>query len=121
MSLWTNTNGESRELLKFIYFKDSGKYYTESEGLFPVEYFGGCIYPKQKGKKLLEMQKLPGIVGGTWDGPFVVIAEYAELVLPEKMLEAMRDRDTLLRCRRGEQNCHICPDANCTDNRKQAK
>jgi len=41
----------------------------------------------------------------------------ALLDLAADEIERLRsDVETLLRCRRGEQRCHICPDVECNDN-----
>lgn len=71
-------------LLKFVYMKESGKYYTGGELKISVddERFKGCIYPKDFGIRCRELKLLPGISGGTWPGPFTVEHNYTELVMP---------------------------------------
>lgn len=75
--------------VRCTYFKESGKYYCDSteEGEwteFPDGMFVSCIYPSQIGRRLRELEKLPGLVNGTWNGPFTITVEgkYTELVLP---------------------------------------
>jgi len=73
--------------IKCTYFKASGKYYADGEGVFDPALFEGCIYPKEIGVRLRELGKLPGLNSGTWlDGYFVVEPEdsYPELVKPDE-------------------------------------
>jgi hypothetical protein len=58
--------------IKCTYFKEGGKYYTEGEDEFPSDLFEHHFNPRQYGRRLLELKRLPGIAGGTWDGPFVI-------------------------------------------------
>lgn len=75
--------------VRCIYFKDSGKYYSEGKSTFPADMFGGCVYPKDYGERLRKDDKLPGLEDGEWDGPFIVSIrspgeerDYPELALP---------------------------------------
>lgn len=75
--------------VRCVYFKDSGKFYLYEKATFPVEYFEGCIYPRQCGERLRTDKKLPGLSSGEWDGPFTIEVHnaklgisYPELVLP---------------------------------------
>ena len=71
--------------ISFIYFKDTGKYYTDGKQTFlKTDFPIGCVYPSQYGRHLRSERKLPGLESGHWDGPFMVDAGYPELVLPEK-------------------------------------
>ena len=78
--------------IKFEYFKPSGKWYASGEADFDPNVFHKCIYPKEFGRRALELKILPGLIGGTWTGPFTVCpmrhndgSDYTELVLPQKM------------------------------------
>lgn len=70
--------------IRCIYFKSSGKYYTNGEESYPRETFKGCFYPSDLGKRLRELHKLPGIQNGYWSDYFILEPEgmYPELVLP---------------------------------------
>lgn len=70
-----------------VYFKPSGKWYTDGTDEFPKSLFEGCIYPRDYGRRLNELKLLPGLQSGTWnDGPFTVDVQdkYVELVIPRK-------------------------------------
>lgn len=68
--------------IKCTYFKPSGKWYADGVDEFDSELFVGCIYPKEYGVRLLQLQRLPGLSSGTWHGPFTVDVQdkYEELV-----------------------------------------
>lgn len=67
-----------------IYFKESGKYYSDGTGQFEPGLFIGCIYPKNYGDTLRGLRKLPGLQSGFWPYHFTVMVEgaYTELCLP---------------------------------------
>ena len=69
--------------IECYYYKKSGKYYTHAKERFPVDIFKGCVYPRDYGKRLLEMKALPGLESGTWEHSFTVHVEdkYPELVV----------------------------------------
>jgi hypothetical protein len=70
-------------LVECVYFKDTGKRYTDAQGEFPESWFEGCIYPRDYGRRLRELGKLPGLISGRWEGPFTieVYDKYTELVI----------------------------------------
>lgn len=74
-------------VVKCVYFKDNGKHYANGQKQYPADLFKGCIYPREYGEMLNSLEKLPGIEGGKWGGPFTVCilepACYDELVLGE--------------------------------------
>lgn len=82
-----NKKGNNKMIAEFVYFKESGKYY--SKGILRVkdeygnldERFLDCIYPKDFGLRALELKILPDLASGVWNGPFLVIAPYPELVM----------------------------------------
>jgi hypothetical protein len=63
---------EEHVRIRCTYFKYSGKYYCSGEGVFHVSDFKDCIYPKEYGQKLNNLEKLPGLHSGTWDAYFTV-------------------------------------------------
>jgi len=69
--------------IKCVYYKDSGKFYTEGEADFDESIFQGCLYPKEVGIRLNELKLLPGLQSGTWDQPFTCypLDLYPELII----------------------------------------
>jgi hypothetical protein len=66
------------------YYAKTGKWKYTGAAYFPKTLFENCIYPSEYGKKLRELNKLPGLRSGTWSDFFTVEVEdkYSELVLP---------------------------------------
>lgn len=88
-------NVKSQEVLVLVtcaYFKASGKYYTEGAAAYPASLFEECIYPRDYGRRLLELKRLPGLQSGTWSGCFTVrvmkdIGSYTELVVQHELVD----------------------------------
>lgn len=80
---------ESPLYITCVYFKDSGKYYTDGCEMYELDdpMFKGCVYPRQYGKALNKAKKLPGLSSGTWRQCFTVTVNnnYPELVMPLEM------------------------------------
>lgn len=71
-----------------VYFKPSGKLYTSGTEEFDESLFEDCIYPVEYGRRLNQLQLLPGLQSGSWnDRPFTVDVQdkYVELVIPIEM------------------------------------
>lgn len=71
--------------VRCVYFKESGKQYTSGSVTFLQSDFGTLfIYPRDYGKYLNAVGKLPGLINGRWEGPFTVkVGDCTDLVLPE--------------------------------------
>ena len=73
--------------IQCMYFKQSGKYYSDGCEWFDKLLFNGCIYPSEYGERLRELKKLPGLQSGTWEEGFFTVkvqGKYTELVMPIK-------------------------------------
>lgn len=70
------------------YFKESGKACLEATLKYPEELFKDCIYPREYGRLLNRLGKLPGLQCGRWDYYYTVDVEgkYEELVIPKEKL-----------------------------------
>lgn len=80
---------ETYLIIHCVYFKASGKYYAQAADKFNKQVFTEsgerCIYPRDYGRVLRTLKMLPGLVNGTWEGPFIInVGSYIELVLPEE-------------------------------------
>lgn len=70
--------------IKCVYFKSSGKYYSDGCEWFEKTLFDKCVYPSEYGKRLLELGKLPGLNSGIWQDGFLTVkvqGMYTELVV----------------------------------------
>lgn len=69
-------------IVKCIYFKSSGKYYTEGSINVDDSVINEFIYPRAIGKRLNELKMLPGLNSGEWKHSFVCYPEdlYPELI-----------------------------------------
>lgn len=67
-----------------IYYRETGKHYSSGACLINTQHpdFAGCIYPREFGKRLRELNKLPSLQTGTWASFFTVQTNYTELVTP---------------------------------------
>lgn len=68
--------------VRFTYYKRTGKHYSSGVAWYETDDFPGCIYPREFGYRALQLKALPGLLGGTWDGPFTVECKgYPELCI----------------------------------------
>lgn len=76
---------------KLIYFKESGKYYSEATVEWECRTFDGGVYMPDVCSKVRQFRKrdqgnvpLPGLCGG-WDGPILIDTEFGVpcLIMPE--------------------------------------